>query len=147
MIGKPIGEDVRQRVQVFFRNRCAYCHSPLVIFPAARQIDHIVPRNDGGSDDEFNLCLCCAHCNRHKAARTSVIDPLTLCSTPLFHPRQDHWADHFVWAYGGAKVIGITACGRATVDTLKMNNLDLVEARQLWINAEWHPPGDDPIQN
>jgi hypothetical protein len=37
----------------------------------------------------------------------------------LFHPRQDNWPDHFEWQ--GAKLFGITAEGRATIDMLAIN--------------------------
>ena len=37
-------------------------------------------------------------------------------------------------------IIGLTAIGRATVETLKMNNEFIVPARRHWVEAGWHPP-------
>jgi hypothetical protein len=35
---------------------------------------------------------------------------------------------------------GLTACGRATVSALSLNNQLAVIVRRNWINAGWHPP-------
>jgi dissimilatory sulfite reductase (desulfoviridin) alpha/beta subunit len=36
--------------------------------------------------------------------------------------------------------IGKTGCGRATVDTLKLNNALAITVCQNWIQDGWHPP-------
>jgi hypothetical protein len=59
---------------------------------------------------------------------------------PLFNPRQHSWAEHFVWSEDGTQIIGLTAIGRATVATLKMNNPVSIRARKLWASVGWHPP-------
>lgn len=60
--------SVRLRFEVFKRDNftCRYCgrKSPEVVLEA----DHIVPRSDGGSDDEMNLVTSCWECNRGKSA-------------------------------------------------------------------------------
>jgi 5-methylcytosine-specific restriction endonuclease McrA len=43
---------------------CAYCCDD------ANEVDHIVPRSKGGSDDPSNLVCACKHCNAAKGART-----------------------------------------------------------------------------
>jgi hypothetical protein len=58
----------------------------------------------------------------------------------LFNPRQQKWADHFVWSEDSTQIIGKTACGRATVNALKLNNALAMIVRQNWIQAGWHPP-------
>jgi hypothetical protein len=50
------------------------------------------------------------------------------------------WSDHFSWANGGTHIIGITATGRATVLSLRLNNENIVQARAIWIGLNWHPP-------
>ncbi|MBI4670771.1 MAG: hypothetical protein HY741_03760 [Chloroflexi bacterium] len=50
--------------------------------------------------------------------------------------------DHFEWNSNGAKVIGKTARGRATVIALKLNNPGIVVARRFWVAAGWWPPQD-----
>jgi hypothetical protein len=138
-------DDLPSRAAAFSRGRCAYCHMPFAIFPAACEFDHIIPRAAGGSDDEENLCLCCGECNRHKSAKLAAPDPLSGLATPLFHPRHHRWQEHFAWSNGGVQLVGLTPVGRATVVALVMNNSALLAARQLWIAAGWHPPSDDPV--
>lgn len=36
------------------------------------EVDHLVPRNHGGTDDEWNLALSCPRCNR---SRQDKIEP------------------------------------------------------------------------
>jgi hypothetical protein len=55
---------------------------------------------------------------------------------PLFHPRQQHWQDHFAWSLDGTKIEGTTVIGRATVVALRMNHALIVAARRVldrWI--------------
>ena len=59
---------------------------------------------------------------------------------PLFNPRKQIWAEHFAWSEDGTKIIGLTACGRATVVVLQLNNLIAVMVRREWVTAGWHPP-------
>ena len=47
--------------------------------------------------------------------------------TPLFHPRNDRWTDHFEW--NDTVVVGRTAIGRATVELLAMNHWQRLELR------------------
>jgi len=42
----------------------------------------------------------------------------------------------------GTRLIGITSYGRATVETLQMNNEYAVEARRFWVFVGSHPPPD-----
>lgn len=58
----------------------------------------------------------------------------------LFHPLQQRWSEHFIWDESKAYILGLTACGRATVTALQMNNQIIVRARKRWVVAGWHPP-------
>jgi len=58
----------------------------------------------------------------------------------LFNPRRQKWSDHFAWSDDGAKIIGLTACGRATIVALNLNNVLAVTVRKNWIQAGWYPP-------
>jgi hypothetical protein len=58
----------------------------------------------------------------------------------LFNPRLQRWTPHFTWSEDGTKVIGRTACGRATVGALRLNNAIAVMVRREWVAAGWHPP-------
>jgi hypothetical protein len=58
---------------------------------------------------------------------------------PLYNPRTNSWHEHFSWSADGAKIVGLTTTGRATVMALKLNNEVAVEVRRNWILAGWHP--------
>ena len=106
------------------------------------QIDHVQPIAKGGLDNDDNLCLACELCNQHKWTQTHGIDPDTGQYIALFHPRRQRWSDNFVWGSGGAEIVGVTACGRATIRALRLNDRLAVTVRRNWIRADWHPPGE-----
>jgi hypothetical protein len=87
---------------------------------ATFHIEHIIPRQHGGTDDLANLALACYHCNHHKGPNLTGIDPEAGAITPLFNPRTQRWSEHFVRQ--GLDVIGLTAIGRTTVRVLAMNS-------------------------
>jgi hypothetical protein len=107
------------------------------------QIDHVQPVSRGGLDQEDNLCLACELCNQHKWAKVEATDPQTQLMVPLFNPRQQDWSEHFSWNADGTEILGLTACGRATVVGLKLNNRLAVTVRRNWVRAGWHPPGKE----
>lgn len=45
---------------------CVYCGDQSGPF----DVDHVMPRSRGGSDDAENLVIACSHCNRSKGSRT-----------------------------------------------------------------------------
>lgn len=89
---------------------------------------------------EDNLCLSCAWCNSFKGVKTEAEDPQSGRITRLFNPRLDEWNDHFVWDQASIQIMGLTAIGRVTVSTLRMNNEYILPARRHWVEAGWHPP-------
>lgn len=100
---------------------CEYCqrrqiNSPLIPL----QIEHIIPRKHGGSDDLDNLALACAECNLHKGSNLTGIDPETNQIEPLYHPRREPWSAHFRW--DGVCIVGLTPTGRTTVRVLDLNS-------------------------
>jgi hypothetical protein len=52
---------------------------------------------------------------------------MTGAVTPLYHPREQHWADHFHWQ--GATIEPLTATGRATAFLLRLNLEDRTRFR------------------
>ncbi len=133
---------LRQRVEQQARRRCGYCLTTESTAGTPMEIEHIVPESQGGATVEENLWLACSTCNRHKASRTTVVDPASGQRVPLFNPRAQVWEEHFSWGGSGTRIIGITAVGRATVEALKLNRAVLVKARGRWVAAGWHPPKD-----
>jgi hypothetical protein len=58
----------------------------------------------------------------------------------LFNPRQQRWSRHFAW--DGPRLVGLTPCGRATVDVLNINARHRIELRELLILGGVFPPDD-----
>ena len=115
---------IRQRAG----HRCEYCGLTEAQSPVAKlQIEHIVPRNDGGTDDPGNLALACIDCNLHKGANLTGIDPETGRVVEIFNPRTQQWSDHFSW--DALLVAGLTAVGRTTIRVLEINAEDRIRAR------------------
>ena len=90
-------------------------------------MEHVVARQHGGADDIANLALACHRCNLSKGPNLSGIDPHSGQIVALFHPRRDDWSEHF--RFHEARIEGITACGRATVEVLAMNDARRMELR------------------
>lgn len=123
---------MNEATRTFVRDRagdaCEYCglsqhDSPL----AALQVDHITPRQHGGSDDLDNLALACIDCNLHKGPNLAGLDPDSGALTELFHPRRHKWADHFEWR--GIYILGKTPIGRTTVRVLNLNSAEQLDLR------------------
>ncbi|MCE2487684.1 MAG: HNH endonuclease [Desulfurellaceae bacterium] len=133
---------MRDRTRSQARNRCGYCQSSQQYVLGQLEIDHILPKARGGADAEDNLWLACRMCNGFKATQTRARDPATDRSVRLFNPRRQSWARHFEWSKDGTRIIGRTACGRATVVALQLNHVIAIMVRREWVEAGWHPPGD-----
>lgn len=135
-----ISRRLRERVAAQAQYRCGYCLTAEKIVGTPMEFDHLMPRSLGGPDTEENLWLACSLCNDYKNDRIASEDPLTGEIVPLFNPRTMIWSEHFVWTDEGDRIVGLTACGRATVVTLNLNRSPLVIARQGWVSVGWHPP-------
>jgi hypothetical protein len=135
--------ELVRRVREAARHRCGYCLSPQRLVMARLEVEHVIPRSKGGTDDESNLWLSCPLCNRHKADRVTATDPDTGTEVPLFHPRHQRWSDHFCWSADGLRILGLTSTGRATVAALRLaGDPDALVVRSYWVLAGWHPPRD-----
>jgi len=119
--------------------RCEYCRAPQRAFNWRFEVEHIVPRKAGGSDEADNLALACHVCNRIKSMRRTGIDSITQQTVALFHPRSQLWADHFQFSADSLTIEGKTPTGRATVETLEMNSPYQQSARGFWILAKLFP--------
>lgn len=62
----------RKRRELFERygGRCHYCNSPLNI--DAFEVEHMLPRALGGTDDGWNLTISCRPCNAAKSTKTAI---------------------------------------------------------------------------
>lgn len=112
---------------------CEYCLIPETAVFAVHEIDHIIAQKHGGPTDADNLALSCALCNKHKGSDLVSLDPETGLTVPLYHPRRDHWTDHFQVHAG--QVVPLTPTGRVTVHLLQLNHPDRAAERTLLIAA------------
>jgi len=111
--------------------------SPMPLASTPHEIDHVVAEKHNGQTAAHNLCLSCWVCNRHKGSDLTSLDPQTGAITPLFHPRQDRWEDHFRLI--GTGIAGITPQGRTTVRMLHFNDPDQLELRALLMALGRYP--------
>lgn len=119
---------------------CEYCRSHLLFSSAPFAIEHIVPQARGGATEVSNLALSCHGCNGAKYTHTEAPDPMSGAIVPLYHPRRDRWEDHFKWTDDFELMIGVTATGRATIETLNLNRDGVVNQRRLLRAVGLHPP-------
>lgn len=138
-----ISRELRERVAQAAGDQCGYCRTPQSIAGYRLTIDHIIPESRGGTSVEENLWLACAACNQSKGTQLKARDPLTRHQVRLFNPRLQQWGKHFRWRWMDAtQILGLTACGRATVIALQLNRPEIVAARSLWVQVGWWPPKD-----
>lgn len=139
---RSIPDRLRAQVAEQARYRCGYCLSTEVLMGAPMTTDHIVPEAVGGPLEADNLWLACSRCNTFKAAQVQARDSETDRLVNLFNPRDDDWREHFRWSEDGTHVVGRTACGRATIAALQLNNSYIIVTRREWVAAGWWPPQD-----
>ena len=123
-------------------SRCEYCQSWMMYATQSFVFDHIIPISRGGQSTLENLALVCGGCNGHKYNKIDAPDPIDGSIASLYNPRQQIWPDHFSWDESYAHIIGITATGRATVESLKLNRPGLVNMRTVLLMVGKHPPSD-----
>ena len=85
-----------------------------------------LPVSTGASMPE-NTALSCHECNEKKGPNIAGVDPNDGEVARLFNPRTQKWSDHF--DFRGPNIVGLTPTGRATVQTLGMNEEDRVLLR------------------
>lgn len=118
---------------------CEYCGTQEAYSPDTFSIEHILPRAKGGTNDFTNLANACQGCNNRKYTHTETVDPLTGVLVPLYHPRQDKWAEHFTWNEDYTRMIGLSPTGRATIAALELNRKGVVNLRRVLHALGLHP--------
>lgn len=137
-----IKKDLEQKIRGQAKERCGYCLNLQELIPYKLEIEHILPRASGGTSEEANLWLACRECNSHKAARIKAVDFLTNKTVRFFNPRKQKWRRHFEFSADKTNIVGKTACGRATVNALRMNSIWQKTARRAWLETGKFPPED-----
>lgn len=120
--------EVRAALRERAEHRCEYCRLPEHLSHLPFHAEHIVAVVHEPNHHFSNLAWACPHCNWHKGPNLSTIDSATGKRVDLFNPRKQAWTDHFELQADG-HIFGSTACGRGTVELLKMNLQGRVEIR------------------
>jgi 5-methylcytosine-specific restriction endonuclease McrA len=128
---------LRRSIYQRANGRCEYCHVPDDDAFMPHEIDHIYAEKHGGETTEANLCLSCWICNRRKGSDLTSLDPDTGKITPLFHPRNDEWEQHF--RLNEAVIEPLTSEGRVTVKLLQLNKRERVDERRILIDVGRYP--------
>ncbi len=100
--------------------RCEYCLIHQDDSSDAHHIDHIIAIRHNGRTISLNLALACWLCNLFKGTDFGTIDPASGAVLMLFNPRTQNWSEHF--ALQGARVVGLSATGQATIELLHLND-------------------------
>ncbi|MBI4491614.1 MAG: HNH endonuclease [Chloroflexi bacterium] len=115
---------------------CEYCLAPEELSGKEFEVEHIIPRADGGSDDLDNLALACRRCNGAKLQARVGTDPDTGEEVSIFNPRTDDWDAYFEFVDLGAgrriEIRGRNTIRRATAERLNMNAPHAARARWHW---------------
>ena len=126
----PIPAELARLVRDRAKNRCEYCQLPQSCQEATFHIDHVEPRRAGGETNLENLALACVTCSLKRGARTSVVDPESGEAISIFNPRSEVWDDHFSWTFEWC-VVGLSPCGRGTVEALGINRPAAIASRSM----------------
>jgi len=133
-----IPAELRRLVSARAQGACEYCllHQDDTQF--AHQMDHVIAVKHGGQTVSDNLALACLKCNRYKGSDLTAIDPVDGVIVQLFNPRAQIWSEHFT--LDGARLVGLTQTGRATVALLQLNDRARLMQRRGLIMAGRYPP-------
>lgn len=135
-----ISANTRAKVAQRAGHICEYCRTPSAFSSSKFSVEHIIPRSIGGTNVLENLAYACQGCNNIKFTKTEALDPERNVLVPIFHPREHNWGDHFCWDVGLLEIIGLTPTGRATVDALKLNRIEVCNLRSVLFLIGEHPP-------
>ena len=129
--------SLRRLVEERAHGRCEYCliHADHALLP--HEPDHIIARQHGGVTTSDNLAFACFDCNRLKGPNVASIDPETGEIVPIMHPRRDRWKNHF--RLEEARILPITAVGRATANLLRLNMPERLRLREALSRSGAYP--------
>ena len=165
---KPFEPELRDKflkaLRELFNGKCAYCESIIPLEITKSEYDHFRPKSGArGLEREFsndhywwltyewnNLYYCCPNCNQYKsswfpveglrsAIGTKYEDIVGQEAALLIDPCVDKPEDHLTYKENG-EVDFLTAKGKTTIEIIKLNRSDLVEARQRMLEElkeEW----------
>jgi hypothetical protein len=124
-----VSAALRRLVAVRADFLCEYCliHEDDAVFGC--EVDHIISEKHGGPTDAENLAYACTFCHRAKGSDIGSIVLRTGAFVRFFHPRIDHWAEHF--ALDGIQILAHSDIGEVTARILEFNHSDRLLERQV----------------
>jgi len=81
-LGLTLDASTKNKLLEDYNSRCVHCGKILTV--ENMQVDHILPRTQGGSDEILNLQPLCEDCNQGKSAFTE--DTAEAAARPWFEP-------------------------------------------------------------
>ncbi|MDX2241909.1 MAG: HNH endonuclease signature motif containing protein [Leptolyngbyaceae cyanobacterium bins.302] len=84
-----ITPELRKVVAERANGFCEYCRCQEKFSPDSFEVEHIIPRSRGGTDDLENLSWTCGGCNGYKGTKTKGRDPVTALVSYGEHPPQE----------------------------------------------------------
>jgi hypothetical protein len=136
-MSSAVSDTARRQVAERAYHVCEYCliHEADTFWGC--QVDHIISRKHGGTDELANLAFACAICNSKKGSDIASLAGSPPRLTPLFHPRQDRWLNCFHLL--GHLIDSVNEIGEATVKLLQLNHPHRVEEREALSQAGRYP--------
>jgi hypothetical protein len=136
-MSERVSRSLRRSVVARAHSCCEYCGLPEGVLALPHEPDHVIATQHGGKTRLDNLAYTCFRCNRLKGPNVASVDPVTGLITPLFNPRSDVWSTHFVW--DGGEIVALTPIGRATVELLRLNDIERVTLRASLMRQGRYP--------
>jgi uncharacterized protein (TIGR02646 family) len=165
---RPFEPELRNKfltaLREVFNGKCAYCESVISLEKTKSEYDHFRPKSGArGFDKEFstdhywwltyewnNLYYCCPNCNQYKSTwfpvdgerspiNTRYSDIVFLEKALLIDPCVDKPEGHLTFNEQG-EIDFLSSKGKATIEIIKLNRSNLVEARRkiiLELKSEW----------
>jgi HNH endonuclease len=137
-MNRYVSEALRRLVITCAENLCEHCLIDVEDTFFGGEVDHIVGVKHGGTTEADNLAYTCQPCNRNKGSDLESMYGPSGQLVRFFHPRLDHWADHF--ALHGALIEALTAIGEVTVRILGFNSEERLQERHGLIEQGRYPP-------
>lgn len=136
-MSSSVSDLIRRRVGERAYLVCEYCliHEDDTFWGC--QVDHIISRKHGGSEELENLAFACACCNANKGSDIASLAGNPPRVTRLFHPRRDRWLRHF---HSAKEFIEpVDDVGEATAKLLQLNHPNRIEEREFLSRAGRYP--------
>ncbi len=137
-MASDVPDALRRHVAGRAYHVCEYCliHQDDTFWGC--QIDHIISRKHGGTNEAANLAWACAAGNNSKGSNLGTLTGPRSELTRLFHPRMDRWAACF--QLQDIRINPASPIGESTVKLLQINESNRLREREILAGAGRYPP-------